>query len=80
LPLVGHTPAPVSRSGRRWQRRAWTEAKPLAVRIVLHAAEAVLVVMVAALVFTMLSDRSLASQVLGDPLGVLSEVADRVLP
>lgn len=81
LPLVGHTPAPVSRLGRRWQRRAWMQAAgPLAVRIVLHAAEAVLVVMVAALVFTMISDRSLAPQVLGDPLGVLSEVADRLLP
>ena len=57
LPLVGHTPAPVSRSGRRWQRRAWMQAAgPLAVRFVLHAAEAVLVVMVAALVFTMISD------------------------
>jgi hypothetical protein len=35
--------------------------------------------MVAALLFTMLSDRSLAPQVLVDPFGVLSEVTDRLL-
>jgi hypothetical protein len=79
LPLVGHTPASVSRAGRRWQQRAWSRARQLAVRMVLHTAELVLVAMVAALVFTMLADRALTSQVLGDPFGVLSEVADRVL-
>lgn len=75
LPLAGHTPAPIS---GRLQRRPG-RLHPLAVRIGLHAAELFLAVMVAALLFTMLADRSLAPQVLIDPFGVLSEVTDRML-
>ncbi len=75
LPLAGHMLVPMQRRGLRPTR----PLAPIAVRVALHAAELFLVVMVAALFFTMLSDRSLAPQVLVDPFGVLSEVAGRIL-
>jgi hypothetical protein len=75
LPLAGHTRVPAYRRNERRPGRLL----PLVVRIVLHGAELFLVVMVTALFFTMLADRSLAQQVLVDPFGVLSEVAGRIL-
>jgi hypothetical protein len=75
LPLAGQMLVPTNRRTLRPTQRI----APIAVRIGLHAAELFLVVMVAALLFTMLSDRSLAPQVLVDPFGVLSEVAGRIM-
>jgi hypothetical protein len=74
LPLVGQTPATVTR-----RRSSRFRLAPLATRAVLRMAESLLVVMVAALVFSLVADRTLAPQVLADPFGVLSEVAGRLL-
>lgn len=75
LPLAGHMLVPTNRRTRRPAHRI----APIVVHVALRAAELFLVVMVAALFFTMVSDRSLAPQVIVDPFGVLSEVAGRIL-
>jgi hypothetical protein len=75
LPLAGHAPI----AGHRRRQPPARRLGPILVRVMLHTAELFLVIMVAALFFTMLSDRSLAPQVLVDPFGVLSEVAGRLL-
>jgi hypothetical protein len=74
LPLIGQTPVPITR-----RKTTRLQLAPLATRAVLRTAELYLVLMVGALVFTMLADRTLAPQVLADPFGVLSEVAGRLL-
>jgi hypothetical protein len=75
LPLAGQAVvAPPRRAHRRLRL-----AGPLAVTGAVRAAEILLAAMILALVFTMVSDRWLASQVLVDPFGVLSEVAGRLM-
>ncbi len=73
LPLVG-TMRVAGRPHHKHRRIA-----PWLVQTSVHSAEIVLAAMFLALAFTMLSDRWLASQIIADPFGVLSEVAGRLL-
>jgi hypothetical protein len=73
LPVVGTLPV----AGQPKRPRRFLA--PWLVQATVHSAEIMLAAMFLALAFTMLSDRWLAGQILGDPFGVLSEVAGRLL-
>ena len=73
LPIVATMPM------RGSPRRPRRYLAPWLVQATVHSAEIVLAAMFLALAFTMLSDRWLAGQIVGDPFGVLSEVAGRLL-
>ncbi len=73
MPLVGTTQVRGRPKPARGRLAPWT------VRLALRGAEIMLAAMFLALAFTMLSDRWLAGQIIGDPFGVLSEVAGRLL-
>ncbi|MCU0880583.1 MAG: hypothetical protein MUF06_22670 [Pirellulaceae bacterium] len=79
LPLIGQTAITTPHQKSRYWRTITAASGPWTARLIVRGAEIVLAGMMLALVFTVISDRWLASQVLVDPFGVLSEVAGRLL-
>jgi hypothetical protein len=79
LPLIGQAAITTPHQKSRYWRSITAASGPWTVRLAMRGAEIVLAGMMLALVFTVISDRWLASQVLVDPFGVLSEVAGRLL-
>jgi hypothetical protein len=79
LPLIGQAAITTPHQKSRYWRTITAASGPWTARLVVRGAEIVLAGMMLALVFTVISDRWLASQVLVDPFGVLSEVAGRLL-